>query len=1279
MGAINETCADVTALYKFYHTNREKFYPAVAGATEQPDEFYAVTLATGDTSSQSIIKFTKDENSAWESYALRSEDSTSSETPTAIATVTGTDSGMFARMRGKTYYTNGQDHVKQIRARVSSDDSMAKFLYTAGVPDPNAFMQFNSMDNTGESTYYNGAGAGSANVSLSVQHRREGIGAVVFTQETSSQTSILLITAITSLKKNWTKFQDGTDCGNRDFVAFEIYRFDKKVINEIEIRCGNISATGTALGTNYFNAYVCVTGTITMTDGTTWDNWAPAQTTVQAKWANNPYDNQIFRVRIRKDFFGKNGTASWTAIDTVQFSLKSGGNASTTRPAKIAIDNIRILKTPPEVKNFVIQCATMERTEDGSTLGWLANTATGAQAEFNYNFAREGMTCIGVPEDTTATLTFDSSKDLATYPDGTTSDITSVLRVNVVWKPFTNAAAWNFGNLTAPTIRFIDTGNHSAYCTMVTLGNLGGGGISKQVPMKLADTPATGDGTWHQGTGFDWTVIKKIKIVGPSMSGTSIETYYFDDLKIGRPLDAMRPVFIFEPIELFAVDLASEMAGSILKDYAWVFDLIGDGVKWLFGTMSWSTHGEGYMVYPDYEHSSIGIAGCTLNSYGSKAFGADFRFNVTQDLTKYTIPTVLWPWEWDPESGKFGLVGFTEIPASGNDKFSIWIAIPEDKIQQVTNISLKIYGDNGGLIDKENFLEYNLTTSELKAIVRQQTKNTKNFNTMFEDLKEGLNKNPFDVFNMFGGLMGQENADIFLPNQVSEIGDFVSEGLKALGRDRGGWPYGTFEWKRSDMITVESGGARNLDLTAVRGIGIEITGKAGGAQACFDNFYMNKIGGLSGKYWYKVMLEDAEGNLSAASEASYPVTLSSEDAVLSNVYVPTGPNKHRVKNKRIYRMGGDSTDWRHAGNCGVNLSKYFDGIVDDKMGSLKPPNAFMPPRCKVMKAIGNIMYFANITKDRLDEVYPYRMYKSEPFIPFRVRDFDAIDIPEDKGAGIVNFEEYYNQLAIWTPDSLWTIPVGFRGVPQHRSTKGLIARDTVAKSDYGLIWLSREGIMLGSISKVDENFFKPINKIFTDYIKANSEDALSDARGFVLGQYYYLFYDFDDTGTGKGVCCYLPERTFSELEGPFDMRSFCKWDGGEDQNDIYYGRSDGKIFKLFSGENDNGTAISTMLKTRDFSQPGIQYDKWLRAFYLSMGKMGSADSTIVPKVYINETSKDTMPQWTATTTTVQTFVQPAIQGDEGTHISVALSGSGSHKITEMVLKIEVEDDVERKI
>jgi len=55
-----------------------------------------------------------------------------------------------------------------------------------------------------------------------------------------------------------------------------------------------------------------------------------------------------------------------------------------------------------------------------------------------------------------------------------------------------------------------------------------------------------------------------------------------------------------------------------------------------------------------------------------------------------------------------------------------------------------------------------------------------------------------------------------------------------------------------------------------------------------------------------------------------------------------------------------------------------------------------------------------------------------------------------------------------------------------------------------------------------------------------------------------------------------------------------------------------------------------------------------------------------------------MPVWTATTTTVKTFVQPAVMGDEGTHIGMGLSCVNPHKITEMVMKVEVEEDVEYK-
>lgn len=217
--------------------------------------------------------------------------------------------------------------------------------------------------------------------------------------------------------------------------------------------------------------------------------------------------------------------------------------------------------------------------------------------------------------------------------------------------------------------------------------------------------------------------------------------------------------------------------------------------------------------------------------------------------------------------------------------------------------------------------------------------------------------------------------------------------------------------------------------------------------------------------------------------------------------------------------------------------------------------------------------------------------------------------------------------------------------------------------------------MLGNISQIDDNFFRPVNKLFESYTNAQ----LSNAIGFCIGQYYYLFYNQNaTTGTGNGICCYLPERQFSELSGPFDITSFMKWDGAGDSNEIYIGRNNGKIYRLFYGETDDSTAITTTLRTRDFSYPGIQYDKWLKSFYLSVAKMGTTDVVVTPIVYVNGTAKETMPIWTATTTTVRTYVQPAVMGDEGTHLGMGLSVTGPHKITEMSMKVEIEEDVEYK-
>lgn len=1254
MGVLNEQSAAITALYKYYHSDTSRFLPTVATATEYPHEIYAVTKSTSNATKSCIIRMVRDSASVWKKLTLADPNNTAVYTE---GTVSGLTSGVFARMLGHTYYSNGVDEIKQIRARQSAGDDTAKYLYTAGVPDPNSKLNYSSLDDTSDSTYSAGTGAGSATVTRSIQHRREGRGAVSFSQETPGKTATL---TITGTNVNWQTFSDAQTATGNDYFACEVYRFDKEPIDALYIRCKTDNS-------NYYTAYIAYKSSLDnpFSATSTWENWHPSQSTQQAVWGNNIYDNQMFNIRIRKNWFAVTGSPSWTAINTVEFKLVAGSKASSTRPAKVAVDFVRTLKTPPIVDTNSIRCASCEQQEDDSTYGWLSNTATFTKATFSYEFAREGASCVAVAKGEKATLKFTSPKDFGTFPDGSTADTSCVLRCNISSKGLGYQAGFNWAAFTCPTINFIDNVGQNRQAKMFTMGNFVGGGATKQVLMH--NTLAfTGTAT------FDWTNVVEIELNGPNHATLTPPAYYFDDIRIERPYDGMQPVYVFEPIERYVIDTVADYLGATFKDFAAVIDLSAEALKWVWGNMSYHTYGMGWMTYPDFDHSSIGIAGCTLTSYGSKPFGCRFKFNAVHDLTVYKIPVVNFPPSWTNFPDELGPIAWNSIPAGSDDKFAIWIAAPKESAANIDRVYIRIHGNNGGALDAETYLEYSISGQELIAIGKEAQGEQKEFAKTLKDIQKAYDKNPQAVISTL--------AKTFVdPAMRGQVAAFIQQGIEYLGSDRGGWPSAIFSWKRKDMVVCENSSAgRQFNMAEVRGISVELVAKGAGAKICVDNFVMKKEGSLNGDYQYVVMLEDNDGNLSPASEFSKVKRISNGDAVLRNVYVPSGANKARVVNKRIYRLGGNSSELRHAGNCSVVNGTYFDNVPDNKLTLAAPEDAYQPPICKVMEPFDNIMYYANIVKDRFGEVYPYRIVCSEPFVPFRVRDFKALDIPEDgqKGGGVVALKGFYNYLCAWTTDSFYTVPKALAGPATFRFPRGCIARDSVAVTPYGIVWLSREGLMLGDISRVDDNFFKPINKLFESY----TEDQLSNAKGFCIGQYYYMFYNQDTTaGTGKGICCYLPERTLSELSGPFDMTSFMKWDGAGDNNDVYFGRGNGKLYKLFDGWTDDSTAITTTLRTRDFSHPGIQYDKWLKSFYLSLAKTQTAyDTQVTPTVYVNGTAKETMPVWTATTTTVKTFVQPAVMGDEGTHIGMGLSCVNPHKITEMVIKVEVEEDVEYK-
>lgn len=1261
-------CAAVTALYKYYHTDRSKFLTAVSTATEYPDEFFAVALDTSTTTNQTIVQFIQNSAATWVKTVLTDPNTS------AGVSLTGTSIGTFQRVLNKVYYGDEENDVQIIEPRRSSGDTRADYCGKAGLPDPNASRVISRMDEFDYWVYTNSEGTYTASLDFAPTHRLYGRAAISVSQFTADKTVSVtyFITATGTAYIDLTQFDDTHTSNQSDFICFNVFRFDKKAIQsaKIEIGCDN----GTATWTNYFSAPIALSANTNLNDletSASWDHYDFQQNTMTSKWGLNPYDNQFFRVRLRKSWFTQEGSPDWSTVYKIRFSVQGGSEATSDNPARISFNDIKMMKTPPIAKPYRIQYATFDPHESGSTSGWV--DSAGDTADFNYELAKEGTTCLivgaGNATSPIVSLTFASAKDFATFPDGTTAETSCVLRANVGWEGLgknqllaANTADWSA--LAVPRIRFHNGANYRE-CFMLSEPTLRGGGVLKQIRFNTSaddsgsiTSPWTGDGT------MDWTSVDKISIYGIRYDGTAIDTnMYIDDLRLEQP-KCSRPVNIFEPIDLYVLDAADEFADAYLENYAKYVDLATDVWGLWIKNMRYKTHGYGHMVYPDYDHSSIGYAGCTLRSYGSTPFGVTMEVKGSKyiDLNNYYIPVFnpIAAWSW-PDN--WGFRKFDTIPAGIDDRFTIWMA-SEDP-QAVAEIIIRLHGEtSGGAIDLENYWEYRISGIELAAKLQMQTKRTEAEAKKQEDVKKAIKDLKGNDLNTIMGTIS---------NNWEEVEDFFSETIKNLGKDRGGWQAAEFTWKKSDMLLIRKGDQIASPVWSnIRGHTFEVVGFGGQATVCFDNFRMEKEGSLNGTYYYKVLLEDENGYLSSSSEPSIKTECDRTNVVLDNIYVPPVNVQQRLVNKRIYRLGGTSSEWRHVGDMSVNKRDFYDNKRDEDLGLIKVPDAYAPPKAKVMQAVGNVMYYGNVI-DRYGESRPYRVYRSDAFCPYRVEDLNCADIPERMGSGITGLAHYYNYLCVWTADSFYTVDRLLSETPVLRGTQGCVAKRSVQVTPYGIIWLSKNGLMAGSVSQIDEQFFLPVNPIFDDY----SEEDLENAIGLYCNKYYYLFFDPSNASGGRVICCYLPDRLFSEFQSDaLDVKSACIWSGASDTDNIYIGRSQGEIAELFSGEDDNNTAIWTELRSKDFSEPGIQFDKYAVAHYMNVAKLSSTNSVLYPKFWANQSAVDSGPAKSAEVTALKSIVTKALQGDYGQLIGVSITASERHKITDMILKVETEADVE---
>lgn len=201
MAAINDMCASVTSMFKFYHTDVSRFLTAVATATEYPHDFFAVTMHTTTTTNQTIIHFAKDSAGTWNSTTMNHA-STS-----AAVSLTGSCIGTFQRVMDRLYYADKDNDAQMIIPRRSAGDTNVNTVYKAGLPDPNAELVVDRMMETGSWVHTEGTTSTStAGVDRMPTHRLYGDGAIYLEAHLSGETTA--ITLYLSDTADLTKFSD---------------------------------------------------------------------------------------------------------------------------------------------------------------------------------------------------------------------------------------------------------------------------------------------------------------------------------------------------------------------------------------------------------------------------------------------------------------------------------------------------------------------------------------------------------------------------------------------------------------------------------------------------------------------------------------------------------------------------------------------------------------------------------------------------------------------------------------------------------------------------------------------------------------------------------------------------------------------------------------------------------------------------------------------------------------------------------------------------------------
>jgi len=437
-----------------------------------------------------------------------------------------------------------------------------------------------------------------------------------------------------------------------------------------------------------------------------------------------------------------------------------------------------------------------------------------------------------------------------------------------------------------------------------------------------------------------------------------------------------------------------------------------------------------------------------------------------------------------------------------------------------------------------------------------------------------------------------------------------------------------FEFKIRKSDFTAAGGTENWN--AITGVKFTIDAAAAvQAQIIVDFLRLEKAGpttadsGVAGNpdgtYYYRVTFVTQDGWESDPSVVSDAVTVVTNSINLTNIPVP---GSTRIASKKIYRLGGSSAEWRLLTILyDRTTTTYTDDIADGNLGDLQDIIEGQPYIPKCLTVHDKAVVIANLTSPD-GTVYPCGVMVSEEE-SVDIYDHDNFfEIEADMG-GVIHWTiSAMDFIFVGKSNSIWKFDPLDLSIPPRNLSRiyGGVGPLAVAGGDNEIYFLDGAKRVIS----FNGSFFENIGE--ASQIRQSSVQNYLDLIPTAYIQLCWMrYYDnfllvgvpqTGDTYPTLILAYYVPKQIWIVISGWPARCAYSEKISGV--NTLHLGHpTTGFVYNGFSGNNDAGTSITSIIQTADGDFGLSEVRKDYAKCFLFGKKLTSTTATLTIEPYID--------------------------------------------------------------